>query len=83
MYRAYAALKDWYNLAIWLLYTDINSLIIHVISHDLYNNSLEMLVLRKLMVLGELSANHRNGISDPYSLNKSILGKLNLVWHVI
>ena len=35
MYQAYATLKDWYGPAIRLLYTDTDSLIIHVKSEDL------------------------------------------------
>ena len=51
MYHAYATLKNWYGPAIRLLYTDTHSLIIHVKSHDLYKDILDVPVLRKLMNL--------------------------------
>lgn len=53
---AYAALEGWYDLAIRLLYTDTDSLIIHVKSHDLNNNLLDMPIFCRLMVCSELHA---------------------------
>ena len=49
MYRVYEALKIWYGLASRLLYTDTDSLIIHVKCKDLYKEILDVPVLRELM----------------------------------
>ena len=83
MYRAYATLKDWYGPAIRLLYTDNDSLIIHVKCNDLYKKILDVLVLRELMDLSELLANHSSGVGDPNCPNKGILGKFKVVCYVI
>ena len=83
MYRAYAALKDWYGPAIQLLYTDTDSLIIHVMSHDLYKDILDLPVIRELINLSELPANHLGGVGDRNCQNKGILGKFKVVCYVI
>ena len=83
MYRAYAALKDWYGPAIRLLYTDTDSLIIHVKSHDLYKDILDVPVLRELKDLSELPVNHPSGVGDLNFQNKGILRKFKVVCHVI
>ena len=83
MYRAYAALKEWYGQSIQLLYTDTDSLIIHVKSHDLYKDILDVPVLRELMNLSGLSANHPSGVGDLNCPNKGILGKFKVVCNVI
>ena len=83
MGRAYAALKNWYGPEIRLLYTDTDSLIIHVKSEDLYKDILDVPVLRELMDLSELPANHRSGDGDPNCPNKGILGKFKVVFLVI
>ena len=46
MYCAYATLKDWYRQTIRLLYTDTDSLIIHVKNLDLYKDILDVPILR-------------------------------------
>ena len=51
MDQAYATLKDWYDQAIRLLYTDTDSLIIYVKSRELYKDILELPVLRELINL--------------------------------
>ena len=79
MYRAYAALKDWYGWAIQLLYTDTDSLIIHVKCNDLYKEILDGPVLRELMDLSELPANHPSGVGDPNCQNIGILGKFRVM----
>ena len=79
MYRAYATLKNWYCPAIRLLYTDTDSLIIHVKSEDLYKDIHDVPVLRELMDLSELPANHPSGVGDPNSPHKGILGKFKVV----
>ena len=83
MYRAYATLKDWYGPAIRLLYTDTDSLIIHVKCNDLYKEILDVPVFRELMDLSELPANHPSGVGDPNCPNKGILGKFKVVCQVI
>ena len=65
MYQAYAAIKDWYSPAGRLLYTDTDSLIIHVKSHDMFKDILDGPVFRELMDLSELPANHPSGVGDP------------------
>ena len=79
MYRAYATLKDWYCPAIRLLYTDTDSLIIHVKREDLYKDILDVPVLCELMDLSELPANHPSGVGDPNCPNKGILGKFKVM----
>ena len=79
MYRAYATLKDWYGPAIRLLYTETDSLIIHVKSEDLYKDILDVPVLRQLMDLSELPANHPSGVGYPNCPNKGILGKFKVM----
>ena len=79
MYRAYATLKDWYGPAIRLLYTDTDSLIIHVKCNDLYKEILDVPVLREQMDLSELPANHPSSVGDPNCPNKGILGKFKVV----
>ena len=54
MYLAYTALKNWYGLAIRLLYTDTGFLIIQVKSQDLYNHIIDVSVFRELINLSEL-----------------------------
>ena len=83
MYRAYATFKDWYSPAIRLLYTDTDSLIIHVKSEDLYKDILDVPVRRDLMDLSELPANHPSNVGDPNCPNKDILGKFKVVCYVI
>ena len=75
MYRAYATLKNWYGPAIRLLYTDTDSLIIHVKSEDFYKDLLDVPVLRELMNLSKLPTNYPSGVGDPNCPNKGILGK--------
>ena len=79
MYRAYATLKDWYGPAIRLLYTDTDTLNIHVKSEDLYKDILDVPVHRELMDLNELPANHPSGVGDPNCTNKGILGKFKVM----
>ena len=83
MYRTYAMLKDWYGPAIRLLYTDTDSLIIHVKCNDQNKEILDVPVLRELMDLSELPANHPSGVGDPNCPNKGILGKFKVVCYVI
>ena len=83
MYLAYATLKDWYGPAIRLIYTDTDLLIIYVKRHELYKDILELPVLRELINLSELPANHPSGVSDQNCPNKDILGKFKVMCHVI
>ena len=64
MYRAYLALKDWYSLVIRVLYTNTDSLIIHVKCTNLDKMILDVPVLRELMDLRELPANHPSRVGD-------------------
>ena len=59
MYRTYATLKDWYGPAIRLLYTGTDSLIIHVKIENLYNDILDVPVVRELIDLSELPVTSR------------------------
>ena len=83
MYPAYATFKYWYSPAIRLLYTETDSLIIHVKSHNLYKDILNVQVLRKLMDLSELPANHLSGVGNANWSNKRILRKFKIVCLVI
>ena len=83
MYQAYATLKDWYGPAIRQLNTNTDSLIIHVKSNNLDKEIFDVPVLRDLMEISELPANHLSGIGDVNCLNKGILGKFKIVCYVI
>ena len=58
-------------------------LIIHVKSHNLYKDSLDVPVLRQLMEFSELPANHLRVVGDPNCLNNRILGKFKVMCNVI
>ena len=83
IYRANAALKNWYSPAIRLLYTDTDSLIIHVKSHDLYKDIFDVPVLREPIELHELPDNYPSGVGDATCPNKGILGKFKVLYHMI
>ena len=82
MYRAYATLKNWYFLGIRLHYTNTDLLIFLAKSYNLYKTILDVPILRKLMDLSKLPANHSSGVGHPNCQNKGILGKLNVLCHV-
>ena len=52
-------------------------------SEDLYKDILDVPILRELMDLSELPANHPSGVGDPNCPNKGILRKFKVVCHVI
>ena len=79
---AYAALEGWYDLAIRLLYTDTDSLIIHVNINDLYKNILDVPVFRELRDLSEPPAIHPSGVGESNCPNKAIPSKIKVVCHL-
>ena len=64
IYRTYATLKDHFNKKMRMLYTDTDSMVFQVFTHDLYQDLLNDKTLREIFDFSEIPAGHPSQLGD-------------------
>jgi hypothetical protein len=85
MYRAFHKLKETFGERMRLLYTDTDSLILHIKHDDLYKEVRENAELRDMFDLSNVPEGHASGLHDPERTHDSEVGyfKEELKWDPI